>query len=294
MPNIPLSSFSIDSLPAAEDDLFEYKSSATSMPNLKDKISRAASAFCNSGGGYFVTGVKGDGTPDGGISKTVGRQPLRDWVDQAIAPVTPPVKYEVRQFDDNVGKGTLDKDKVILVVSFPESHSAPHMADDKKYYIRAGAHSVPAAHFIVESLWARRGSAKPLLSHAIREKPGSKGIIQVGIVALNSAPALDVEFRIEPMVGLLGGLAGHFPIRLPVVDQNTPFFLDATYFQNYQNEFPDNVVVRLKYHDVGGHEYDYCSSRPLAEAVSPVRMGGDPFDRIVNAIEKLTSILRQR
>ena len=288
MPLVPLNSLAIEAVPSSEDDAFEYKSSATPLPKLKEKISRAASAFANSGGGCFIAGVAGNGTPDGGLPALVGRQSLRDWVDQAVATVSPRVGYDVRLFEDNGGKGQLSSGNVILAITFFPSESAPHMAEDKKYYIRAGAHSVPASHFMVESLWARRGSSKPLLSHAVREKPGNPNVVQVGVVALNSAPAIDVEFQIEPLAGVLNGLEKYFPIRLPVVDRNTPFFLDVTLFHSFDEEVPVEVKVVLKYRDVAGNEYSYRSQRPLKEAIHPIRIGTDPAERIANAIEKLT------
>lgn len=287
MPQIPLNSLLIEDLPSSEDDAYEYKSSVTPLPKLKEKIGRAASAFANSGGGCFVVGVTGDGTPDGGLLPFVGRQSLRDWVDQAVATISPSVKYDVRLFDSCGGKGVLNPGNVVLAISFCSSESAPHMADDKKYYIRAGAHSVPASHFMVEALWARRTVSKPILSHALREKPGNPDIVQVGVVALNSSPAIDVEFQIEPLSGMLKGLAQHFPIHLPVVDRNTPFFLDVTLFNRVEEELPSESVVKLKYRDVAGNEYVYCSKRPLKEAVNPIRIGTDPADKIVKAIEKL-------
>jgi hypothetical protein len=288
MPLVPLISLDIDNLPSAEDDAFEYKSSATPLQKLNEKISRAASAFANSGGGCFIAGVSGNGTPDGGLSAMVGRQSLRDWVDQAIATVSPPVAYDVRLFDGTGGKGQLAADNVILAITFFPSESAPHMADDKKYYIRAGAHSVPASNFIVESLWARRGSSKPLLSHAVRERPGNPDVVQIGVIALNSSPAIDVELKIEPLTGILNGLAKRFPIRLPVVDRNTPFFLDVGMYYSFARDFPTNTVVMLKYRDVAGNEYTHQSGRPLTEAINPIRIGTDHVERIAKAIEKLS------
>jgi hypothetical protein len=70
MPLLP--TLDLGSLPASEDDKFEYKSSATAMLALRDKIGKAASGFWNSGGGVFVVGVDGTRKPDGGIAKTVG------------------------------------------------------------------------------------------------------------------------------------------------------------------------------------------------------------------------------
>ena len=288
MPFVPLNTLAIEAVPSSEDDAFEYKSSATPFPNLKDKISRAASAFANSGGGCFIAGVAGNGTPDGGLPALVGRQSLRDWVDQAVATVSPRVGYDVRLFEDNGRKGQLTSGNVILAITFFPSESAPHMAEDKKYYIRAGAHSVPASHFMVESLWARRGSSKPLLSHAVRERPGNSNVVQVGVIALNSAPAIDVEFQIEPLAGVLNGLEEYFPIRLPVVDRNTPFFLDFILFHRFDAEVPVEVKVVLKYRDLAGNEYSYRSQRPLKEAIHPIRIGTDPTERIARAIENLT------
>jgi len=280
MPLISLDLLNISALPSAEDDAFEYKSSATPFVTLQNKIVRAMSAFGNSGGGCFVAGVADDGTPDGGLEQLVGKQSLRDWTDQAIMRVSPPIAYEVRFFDKTTSAAKIDTDKVVMAISVAPSDAAPHMADDKKYYIRAGAHTVPASHFIVEALWARRSFSKPMLTHTVREKPGNPDVIQVGLVALTPAPALDVELQITPLLGMLKSLERFFPIRLPVVDRSNPFFLDATLHYNFHEEFPDNVVLACKYRDIAGNQFVYKSSRPLKEAVSPIQLGPDHLERI--------------
>src|SRR4051794_25718845 len=89
------------SLPSAEDDRHEYKSSLTRDQDLTEKLARAASGFWNSGGGLFVVGVDGNGRPDGGIPLTVGRQPRRDWIDQAIRGVEPRARYVVQCIEDH-------------------------------------------------------------------------------------------------------------------------------------------------------------------------------------------------
>ncbi|GAA5531590.1 ATP-binding protein [Herpetosiphon gulosus] len=71
-------------LPSEENDHYEYKSSQIPMDRLKEKISIAASAFWNSGGGFFIVGIDDTGHIDGGIAKTVGRQKLPDWIDQIL------------------------------------------------------------------------------------------------------------------------------------------------------------------------------------------------------------------
>lgn len=47
-------------LPSEETDIYEYKSSKVPLDQLKNKISKAASAFWNSGGGIFIAGVNGE------------------------------------------------------------------------------------------------------------------------------------------------------------------------------------------------------------------------------------------
>jgi len=151
-------------LPSAEDDRHEYKSSAIKNDKeLGDKIVKAASGFWNSGGGLFVAGVDGNGQSDGGISLNVGQQSRRDWIDQVISQVTPKSAYAVHSIEDNGCGCNIEPGKGVFLIGFGESEIGPHMANDHRYYIRAGAHTVPANHFIVEAIHARRGLRTPLL-----------------------------------------------------------------------------------------------------------------------------------
>lgn len=84
-----------------EDDFHEYKSGMTPLGVLKDKLSKAASAFWNSGGGIFVMGANLKGQLDEGLPLMIGRQPIRDWIDQTLVQVQPNGKYKVTLFDNN-------------------------------------------------------------------------------------------------------------------------------------------------------------------------------------------------
>ena len=84
----------------AEDERHEFKSSLTSDTDLAGKIGKAASGFWNSGGGLFVAGVDGTGSPDGGIADTVSRQPRREWIDQHIGRLAPRGDYVVHAISD--------------------------------------------------------------------------------------------------------------------------------------------------------------------------------------------------
>jgi hypothetical protein len=164
-------------LPATKDERHEYKSSATADVELAKKIGRAASAFWNSGGGLFVAGVDGRGQADGGIEQTVGRQSRRDWIDRVIGAISPQGKYVVHSVEDRGAGLKIAAGKAVYLIGFADSEVGPHMAPDNKYYIRGGAHTVPAGHFIVEAIHARRGMKRPILRSILRRKPESGGII---------------------------------------------------------------------------------------------------------------------
>jgi predicted HTH transcriptional regulator len=104
--NIDLEKFDLTQLPSAEDDDFEFKSSRTSINDLRDKLAHAVSGFANFGGGCFVAGVDDSGIPDNGFPRYIsGRQDIRDWADQIMV---------VRQI--NVGKLRISNhDQVWLV-----------------------------------------------------------------------------------------------------------------------------------------------------------------------------------
>jgi hypothetical protein len=140
----------IDNLPEKEAAELEYKSSDTPDGKLGDKISKAASAFWNSGGGLCVAGVSDEtGKVDGGISTVLGKQDRRAWIDQYVMKTHPIGPYEVKPVPQTVVGGM---DKAVYLIGFGASVQMPHMAIDNRYYVRAGVHSLPAPHGIVEAL----------------------------------------------------------------------------------------------------------------------------------------------
>ncbi|HEX8451878.1 MAG TPA: RNA-binding domain-containing protein [Longimicrobium sp.] len=228
-------------LPSEESEIFEYKSGSTPFAHLAEKLERAASAFWNSGGGLFVVGVGDRGRPDVGIPVKVGKQSLRDWVDARLHRVVPPGRYAVRVIEDGrrggsertVGTG-------ILLVAFGESRLGPHMAPDHKYYFRAGAHTVPAAHFIIEAIRANR--AAPIAAHLtclLRMRPRERSTgwaVDLHLVATNEVPAIDVTIEVHPVGGReLGFNPSGFPKRVPLVDRQYPFVVPLGTFDSMYN-----------------------------------------------------------
>lgn len=287
MATIQLESLDFLSLPATENDLFEYKSSTTPQSEIKTKLNRAASGFSNSGGGCIFIGIDKQGNADGGIETVISRQSVRDWADQIVKTVSPTVKYEVKLFDNVYDRGHLDPGKAILAVSFPESTSAPHMAEDKKYYIRAGAHTEPASNYLVEALFAKRVHSRPYLSHVVRLKPGNKDIVQIGIVSLTSAPAVNARITFSEFSSSCKLLRQYYPLHIPVIDQSNPHYIDAGIYFDFSKQFPDNVQLIIEYEDIKAAKYMYESSRPLSESLNPNIFGSDPLERIAKSLDSL-------
>ena len=261
------------SLPNAEDDRHEYKSAVTRDNELAEKIARAASGFWNTGGGLFVAGVNGQAMPDGGVSLTVGRQSRRDWIDQVMLRVTPRAPYAVHNIEDKGAGLNIAAGNAVCLIGFGESEIGPHMAPDYKYYIRAGAHTVAAPHFIVEAIHARRGARIPFLRSAIRRKPGNEGVVQLGIVALSEVPAIDVEITLDPLPPFLEKWSAQkFPLHVPVINFQLPFYFDIHLLALGEQQRP-TMELQLTYRDLSGKSYQSKMHVDIDRQMGPVLMG---------------------
>ncbi|MGI6035019.1 MAG: helix-turn-helix domain-containing protein [Limnochordia bacterium] len=274
----------------AEDDFHEYKAGSTSPSLLKDKLGKAASAFWNSGGGLLIIGADSEGHLDKGFPSRVGRQPLRDWIDQVIAEVQPTGPYTVTIYEGaSIQDHVLSQDRVIAVVSFEPSHLAPHQAPDGRYYIRAGAHSVPARNFIVEALWARRHQSHPQLLHMLRPKQDRNDVLQLQVVNLSPEPALDVELTLDPLPELWKDSTNPFPLVYPVVDRGSSIQIDVATWHKADERIGPNCMLRLAYSDALGRSYTY--EKPLyVKSFSPWVLGSE--DRLVEALKRLEKTIQ--
>jgi hypothetical protein len=276
-------------LPNSEDDRHEYKSSRTSDSDLCKKIALASSGFWNSGGGLFVAGVDGHGNADGGITLEVGRQSRRDWIDQAISGVEPRAPYVVHCIENQGGGLNIAKGCGVFLIGFGESHVGPHMAPDNRYYIRAGAHTVSASHFIVEAIHARRGISTPILRHVVRHKPESPTIVQLGIVALGGVPAIDVSIRLDPLPRWLSGpLAGNFSLQVPVISEQFPLFIDI-YMMTMNGKQQETFQVKLGFSDLVGRKYDQVLEIDPDRQIGPILDWGMNWPAIERGIGNLKS-----
>jgi hypothetical protein len=276
-------------LPGAEDDRHEFKSSATPDGDLKRKVIQAASACWNSGGGIFVAGVDGSGLPDGGISRQIGRQARRDWLDQAISEVQPRGVYAIAEIIDDGGGLNIGPAAAVYVIGFGTSEALPHMSSDKRYYIRAGAHTVAASHFLLEALRARRGLTRPLLRSTFRIKPQRSSVLQLGIIALNEAPAIDVEISFDPLPPMYQRVDdARLPIRASVVDQRNPLFFDYAFMYSEAYGVGDQQIsLFLRYRDIAAREYEQTVLLDPLREMGPRQAGTPPDEKIEQHLDKI-------
>lgn len=259
----------LDSIPESENDVYEYKSSLIRdlIPksyeryknSLREKIYRAASAFWNTGGGIFIVGVADNtGKIDGGVPRVIGKQKIRDWVDQVLAEVEPGGEYSVKVIEREKPDSLIEPDNVVLVIGFGESYTLPHMAPDNRYYVRAGAHTVAAGHYLVESMRSRRGLNQPMLRGLLKVHESKEGVIELVVLPLNETPALNVSINLDPIPNTLASYLGDkLPLKIPVIDQRNPFRMDMTTFRLKDEMFGETpVYLEIEYHDLIGKQFN--------------------------------------
>lgn len=241
----------------------------------------------------FVAGVDGNGQPDGGISLNAGRQSRRDWIDQVISQVTPKSAYAVHSIENNGSGCNIEPGKGVFLIGFGESEIGPHMANDHRYYIRAGAHTVPANHFIVEAIHARRGLRTPLLSNIVRRKPGNSGIIQLGIVALNAAAAINVSVESDTLPNLLTShMEEGVSLQVPIISEQFPLFFDVCelVLDDYIHPL---FHIKLTYFDIANRTYQQSFEVDIDRQLGPNLSSDNGYDRIEKELKNIAKVIQK-
>jgi hypothetical protein len=275
-------------LPSAEDDLHEYKSALTRDNDLAEKIGKAASAFWNSGGGLFAAGVNGLGKPDGGITSTVGRQPRREWIDQAVARVSPLGRHFVHLVEDKGSCPNIKPRCAVALIAFSRSESGPHWAPDSRCYIRAGAHTEAARPLLVEGMWARRQVFKPSIVHILRlqQETSETSTLSIELAAATSAAATHVVAELLPRPKEDAGPS--FPLRTNLIDATHPFVFR---FEIPSSGYSGRLLVR--YRDLSNREYEYTAPVDSTTCLLSWHGARDPLGQIAYQIGDINNNLRR-
>jgi hypothetical protein len=278
---LSINAIALDALPSSESDDLEYKSSLIKEGDLQREIQNAASAFWNSGGGVFFAGVDDKGKVDGGIPATIGRQSRTDWLGRIIAAVSPQGKYASRLFHPT-DHPNINQDKCVLAIEYAPSADIPHQSGDKRYYIRAGAHTERAPHFLVDALYAKRHFRSPMLVHVARINnwSGAADFLHVEVIAATDAVALDVVIDFDPWPA---GVT-FFPIVVPVIDRGHPFGFRF----EIERQPPFQSTLRVVYKDVAKESYAYSSMIDASKLLAPWSRDEGALGEIARRIQELT------
>lgn len=285
----------LSELPSNENNIYEYKSSRIDNNGLKKVLLKAASGFWNSGGGLLVIGVNDNGEPDGGIEDYVGNTSRRDWIDQILLDVEPQGNYAINKI--NNANLNIEEEKAIYLIAFGKSQRGPHMASDNKYYMRAGAHTVPAPHFIVEAIYARRNLSLPLLRPTFRLKPQNSNVIQLGIIALNDAPAFEVKIDFDSIPPIYEEIKNPDeellpPLEVGVINKKNPVYIDYGLVYR-ERSIEKSIICKLEYKDLTGDKKEDEFDLEVSDEIASVRAGRPSIEKIEKHLSKIEGYMKK-
>ncbi len=284
----------LSQLPKQENHEHEYKGGLTKDDDLGNKISKAASAFWNSGGGLFFIGIDDNGELDGGILNKVGRQNRQEWVDRQVAKTQPAGKYLIKSISSNVEGSSIKPNYVVIVVGFEESTNAPHMASDGRYYIRAGANSDPASHFLVEAIRSRRVVQTPILSAILRRSHRKSRVIELVLAVVNDSVALDVVLNFVPLPKALGeNFSDRFPLKIPFIDRLNPFVMELFWWGGRSQTFgKEPVELHVDCKDLLDRSIPpFIQTIDVTNSIDPMTIGDTDAEQIEKAIKEVSKKL---
>jgi hypothetical protein len=206
--------------------------------------------------------------------------------------VTPRGYYAIHGIENSSNCANIEPGKAVFLIGFCESEIGPHMGNDNRYYIRAGAHTDPASHFIVEAIHARRGLRTPLLRHIVRYKPGNSDVIQLGIVALNAAPAIDVSIETGALPDLVTPhLEEGVSLQVPIISEQFPLFFDVCTVILDEQKFPP-FQVELTYSDLANRTYRESFEVDIELHLGPNLSSDKGTDSIVQQLKDIAKVIK--
>ncbi|MEZ4468807.1 MAG: ATP-binding protein [bacterium] len=120
-------------------------------------LSKQLSAFANASGGRLFLGVDDDGRIDGGVPMDLKGGGVRAWLEDIIPDAVEPTLrgfnvFEVRRSGPD---SLIDEGCAVYVIDIPGSPEAPHMAGDRRYYLRIAGKSRPMGHVHIQDILRR-------------------------------------------------------------------------------------------------------------------------------------------
>lgn len=203
---------------ASEELFLDFKRSAdngggtTLHARDRANLAKAISGFGNSEGGVIVWGVDcspNQSTADVATQTVPIHLPARfkSWLEGSVSGLTIPPHGTVQH---HVTAGE-EEDSGFVVTLVPQSNHAPHqVANDKRYYMRAGSDFLPVPHAVLAGMFGRR--PQPHVFNMYFLDPPRRldltppGISQkIGICIHNKGPGIAEDIFLNVMMWTLPG-----------------------------------------------------------------------------------------
>ncbi|MCC7303482.1 MAG: ATP-binding protein [Bacteroidia bacterium] len=240
----------------------DYKASG-SLQNTdakKKEIAKDVSAFANSDGGIIIYGITEENHVPISYSFIDGHQITKEWLENVIHSNISkrieklsiiPIRYEG------------DISKTIYVIKIPSNSSAPHMANDSRYYRRYNFQSVPLEEYEVRNLYFKREKtvlqlADPVISIQVGSTSGGKIsdlTLKMNFHIENVGNAIENQYKLEValprLVYIYGRTVNYDPLRASFVREENDYSIFS--FPNpsplFQNDKATICIdsLRIKY-----------------------------------------------
>lgn len=143
---------------------YKRSESLANTDGKKNELSKDVSAFANSAGGMLIYGVIEDGRFPTSIDDGVDPNVIsKEWIEQVISSR---IQRRISGIRINQIQLSPPSTNVIYVLDIPQSHLAPHMASDNRFYKRFNFKSVPMEEYEVRDVGNR--NLTPDLSFKIK------------------------------------------------------------------------------------------------------------------------------
>lgn len=157
-----------------ESSKLEFKSGEALNKSKPDKIqiSKAISAFANSGGGILIYGILEKNHVAENTSFVDGDEVKKEWLEQVINSNVQPAVEGILIFPIRFDS---DFKKSVYLIKIPPSDNG-HMAADQKYYKRSNFMSIPMEHYEVRDLYHKSKKAVLSIIDLVHQKRSSFGV----------------------------------------------------------------------------------------------------------------------
>jgi hypothetical protein len=132
-----------------------------------------------------------------------------------------------------------------------------------------------------------------MLRHVVRRNPESAGALQLGIICLNEAPALNVEITLEPLPGWLERWGSRLPLVVPVISREAPFYFDFHLLTMGQESIP-TFQARLKYADLADRTHQVALAVDVDKQMGPSLARGNEFRELERAVERVAEAIKNK